>query len=160
MSESGGLNLYRSSILPHPDYVDSAYMVATVEKLRKLQLIQSVSCRVILKAENRNNVKEMHTTLVLLDLETRRNMHFSFTCHKVVVSTGKSSPSKFFKPLKTGARRNTRPSNGKNMKVPNMTASKGRFSFAYRGPNHWKCLTNALKDIEKFCSSSKDTLKN
>ena len=89
------LHLYKSLVLPHLDYIDVAYMIATKETLRKLQLIQNVACRVILKADNRDSVHGMHKQLGLLELDDRREMHLSFTCHKVVHSQGKSSFSKF-----------------------------------------------------------------
>ena len=69
--------------------------------------------------------------------------------HKIVNS---NSLSKFFKPLKVTARRNTRCSKGKNMMVPNMETSKGRSSITYRGPNHCNSLSNHLKIAEKFCA--------
>ena len=150
INQDTALMLYKSLVLPHLDCLDIAYMVATKEVLRKLQLIQNVACRVILKANNRDNVRTMHEQLGLLDLATRREMHLSFTCHKVVYSEGCSSLNTFFVPLSVGGRRDTMRSNGKNMKVPNMRTCKGRNSFSYRGPNYWNDISNDLKMIEKI----------
>ena len=99
VNQETALMLYRSLMLQHLDYLDIVYMVATKEVLQKLQLIQNVACRVILRADNRDNVQDMHKQLGLLDLATRREMHLSFTCHKVVYSEGCSSLKKFFEPL-------------------------------------------------------------
>ena len=60
VGQETALTLYKSLVLLHLDYVDAAYMVASKETLRKLQLIQNVACRVILRAENRDSVAEMH----------------------------------------------------------------------------------------------------
>ena len=95
-------------------------MVATKESLKKLQLIQNVACRVILRANNRDSTVEMHTELGLLDLDTRRNMHLSFTSHKVIHSDGKNSMSKFYKLTSETGRRTTRRENRKNIEVPRM----------------------------------------
>ena len=150
VNQETALMLYRSLILPHIDYLDTAYMVATKDCLRKLQLLQNVACHVILKAGNRDSVSEMHRQLGLLELESRRKMHLSFTCHKIVAAEGANSMSKFFIPLNVGGRRVTRRSNGRNMRVPNMRTMKGRCSIAYRGPNHWNGLSNELKLMDKY----------
>ena len=152
INQDTALMLYKSLVLPHLDYLDIVYMVATKETLHKLQLIQNVACRIILKAGNRDSVHDMHKELGLLDLDTRREMNLSFTCHKVVYNEGCSSLSKFFVPLSVGGRRVTRRSNDKNMKVPQRRTCKGRSSFSFRGPNHWNGISNDLKLTEKFKS--------
>ncbi len=150
VNQQTALTLYRSIVLPHIDYVDVAYMVATKESLKKLQLVQNVACRVILRADNRDSTSEMHKELGLLDLETRRNMHLSFTSHKVIYSNGKNSLSKLYKPTCEAGRRITRRGNKKNMEVPRMRTSKGRACIAYRGPYNWNSLRNELKVIEEY----------
>ena len=128
--------LYCSLVLPHIDYVDTAYVVATKEELEKLQLIQNMACRVILKAGNRESVANMCKELGLLDLEMRRNMHLSFTFHKTVHTNGRDSLSKFFIPVGRPGRRITRHGNEKNMTVPRVRTNKGRCGICFRGPLH------------------------
>ena len=108
-----------------------------------------------MKARNRDSTTEMHKQLGLLDLDSRRKMHLSFTCHKIVASNGTSSLSKYFIPLNVGGRRVTRRSNGRNMRVPKMRTMKGRCSISFRGPNHWNSLSNELKVLDKYESFKK-----
>ena len=115
-----------------------------------------MACRIILRAGNRDSVKGMHEELGLLELDTRRDMHLSFTCHKVVQSDGKNSLSKFFNKVAAPGRRHTRHGNEKNMKVPRVRTNKGRCGIAYRGPFHWNKLSTNLKDIIKYNAFRKE----
>ena len=69
--------LYKSLVLPHIDYCDLVYMTANKYTLHKLQIIQNVACRIILRADNRRGIQEIHHKLNLLTLKERQYLHLS-----------------------------------------------------------------------------------
>ena len=91
-------------------------MVATKSKLKKIELIQTVACCVILHTNNLAYRLDVRKELKLLDLTTSRRMHMN--CHKNVHTVAVTKPFNFFFPLPVGGRRITRHDNAKNVKVP------------------------------------------
>ena len=134
--------LYKSLVLPHIDYCDLIYMTANESQLHRLQLIQNVASRIILKANNRTSIKHMHKELNLLTLGERRHLHMSMECFRQVNS--KSGLNNMFVQHTTG--RVTRGTSTKNMKIPTMTTTTGRKAFTFRGPTHWNSLSSDLKE--------------
>ena len=148
LTQKLSLMLYKSLVLPHFDYVDVVYMTATKEQLGRLQLIQNQSCRIILKAHKRTHIVDMHTTLKIQMLDTRRTNHLSALCHKNIYNAEDASLNYIFNRMSDNQARVTRNSNYMNMVVPNIKSTKGRLSIRYRGPKHWNGLPNDTKGIE------------
>ena len=118
--------LYKSLILPHKDYCDLVYMTANEHQLNRLQLIQNVASRIILRADNRTSIKEMHGELNLLMIKDRQLIHLSMECFRQV--NGISGLNKLFVKHETG--RVTRGTSTKNMKVPTLNTTAGRKAFS------------------------------
>ena len=142
--------LYKSLVLPHIDYCDIVYMTTTEYNLHRLQLIQNVVCRIILRADNRTSVTEMHKELSLLTIKERQSLHMSMECFRQVNT--QSSLNHMFTRVNS---RVTRGSTNVNMTVPNLMTNSGRKSFSFRGPNHWNSLPNEVKAI-----NTKQTFKS
>ena len=137
LNQGMSLKLYRSLVLPHLHYGDLIYMCSTKERLHKLQLIQNIACRIILWVSKDKHVNDMHRELNLLNLDTRRDMHLSFLCHRNIYTNEYASLGKYFNPVGQNGRQETRYGNGMNMKVPPIRSNKGRCSVEFRGPSHW-----------------------
>ncbi len=116
--------------------------------LNRLQLIQNVACRIILRANNRTNVNGMHKELNLLYLKDRQYLHLSMECYKQI-NTNSGLNSMF---TQTDHGRNTRGTSTKNMIVPRLLTSNGRKAFSYRGPLHWNTLPNKIKENDSKTS--------
>ena len=150
MDKNVALTLYKSLILPHIDYGDIIYMTASKEALKKLQLLQNVCCRIVLMAENRAHLIDMHKELGLMFLEDRRNVHLGETCHKNLYTEQPQSLTKYLHRVNEGQARTTRQRNHGNLQVPRCRTVAGGKAFSVRGPSFWNSLDNDLKLIEKF----------
>ena len=95
LNKDVALTLYKSLILPHLDFGDVIYMTATQEALKKLQLLQNVCCRIILRVENRTHLMEMHKDSELMFLEDRRRIHLGELCHKNIYCDQPMSLTKY-----------------------------------------------------------------
>ena len=137
------VKLYQSLVLPHMDYCDIIYSCTSESNLQKLQKIQNCACRILLRADRRAHVNELHNRLNFLNLKQRRELHLSVECYKQV-SNSASSLHHFFK-KRTG--RNTRTGDTK-YEVPNIKSAMGRRCFSYRGPVHWNDVAENLKNSE------------
>ncbi len=150
MNKNIACQLYKSLILPQIDYCDVVYMAATKTVLKDLQKVQNICCRVILMANNRAYIEDMHNELKLIPLEARRDLHLSQLCHKGIYAIPKHSLSKFFKQINSNNGRSTRTRNRMNMILPKLKSSKARLGFAYRGPSHWNSIDNAHKLLTNY----------
>ena len=133
--------LYKSLVLPHIDYCDLVYMTASEYHLNRLQLIQNVASRIILRANRRTSIKFMHNELKLLMIKDRQQIHLSMECFRQINTI--SGLNDLFVKHDTG--RVTRGTNMNNMKIPVMNTATGRKAFSYRGPSHWNTLPPDLK---------------
>ncbi len=99
---------YKSLVLPVMDYGDVIYMATTKNVLNKLQQIQNVCCRIILRTNKRTPITEMHKELNLLKLELRREQHLSELCHKNIYLENIVSLGNFFNVTPAKNQRETR----------------------------------------------------
>ena len=125
-------------------------MTATKECLKKLQLLQNVCCRIILLAENRTHLLDMHKDLQLMFLEDRRNIHLGELCHKNIYGDHPMSLAKYLTRATGADGRVTRYSNYGNMVVPRCRTVAGGKAFYIRGPKFWNTLENLSKTAENF----------
>ena len=135
------VRLYQSLVLPHMDYCDIVYSCTSEANLQKLQKILNCVCRILLGADRRAHVKEMHQRLKFMTLNQRRDLHLSVECYKQVTND-QSSLHHFFKARES---RNTRTGANK-YEVPDIRSTMGRNCFSYRGPVHWNSVTDELKN--------------
>ncbi len=133
--------LYKSLILPHIDYCDLVYMTANEYQLNRLQLIQNIASRIILRANRRTSIEFMHNELNILTIKERQQVHLSMECFRQVHTT--SGLNNLFVKHETG--RVTRGTDSKNMNIPILNTVTGRKAFSYRGPVHRNTLLADLK---------------
>ena len=152
MNKQVACQLYKSLILPKIEYGDVVYMTATKTSLNDLQKIQNICCRVILLANKRTHISDMHKSLQLIPLSDRRDLHLSQTCFKAIHDNPVNSLNKYFCTVEEGQRQPTRRRNQMNMKVPPIKSAKARLGISYRGPHHWNNLSNELKIQKKYTS--------
>ena len=79
------------------DYCDVAYMQSNQGKLQKLQLWQNMACRIVLKVESRDHIKDMHNELKLDLLADRRRCHLLSECQKCIHSSDNYPLKTYFK---------------------------------------------------------------
>ena len=139
------VKLYQSLVLPHMDYCDIVYSCTSDANLQKLQKVQDCACRILLRADRRAHVNDMHERLKFLKLNQRRELHLSVECFKQV-SNNASSLNYYFKKRAT---RNTRTGDTK-CEVPDIRSMIGRRCFSYRGPAHWNTISDELKNSESI----------
>ena len=76
------LMLYKSLVLPIIEYGDVCYDGLSQENIERLQKLQNAACRLILRAEPRTPIREMHDKLELDYLIDRRGQHTSTMVYK------------------------------------------------------------------------------
>ena len=150
LSNNLTLMLYKSLVAPLLDYCDVAYNNANETNLTKLQYVQNMACRIILRAGPRDHIADMHRELKLDMLEDRRNYHLLAECHKNI-HTSKHTPLKrFFKVNDANPNRRTRRLCKYDVQVPRVRTSSGQKTFSYIGPVTWNKLKAYLKEITKL----------
>ena len=97
LSQNLTLKLYKTLVVPLMDCCDVAYMQTNMGNLNRLQIVQNIACRVILKAGSRDHIAEMHKDLKLDYLQDRRKLHLLSECHKCIHSTDNYPLKNFFK---------------------------------------------------------------
>ena len=152
MDNRTSLTLYKSLVLPIIDYCDVVYMTANKANLQKLQIVQNIARRIILKADKRKSIDTMHKTLNILRLEDRTDYHMSNLSHKNIYITSETALSKVFEKVDMGNWRATRHVNVMNMVVPRVDSVVGWKAIVFRGPCHWNNLDTDLKHTDKLMS--------
>ena len=107
------------------------------QNLQKLQLVQNMACRIILKCVNREHITGMHEELKLEKLSIRRSKHFALECHKCVQGTELHPLKRVFKIKQHGRNRRTRRGCEFDVEVPRVNSNVGRKAFSYQGPMTW-----------------------
>ncbi len=136
------LTLYRSSVLPHLDYCDLIYENTSKTNLNKLQLVQNSACRIMLLADKRTSVSQMHKDLNLLPLDKCRDLHRAQDCFKHI-NDKTSSLSYMF--IEKDSARPTRHGQTKQVHCPDLRTNYGHKAYSYRGPNFWNGLPNHIR---------------
>ncbi len=157
LDKSTSLIPYKSLVLPHLDYCDTAYMCTTVQNLNKLQLIQNGACRTILKVPKDTSVDNMHKELALPTLPQRRQYHMATECYKSV-TTPNSGLNFMFNRVGSN-RRTTRLVTNLGMIIPRLNSNQGRKAFRYRGPMCWNDLEQNLKTSESLAIFKSSMMK-
>ena len=150
MTNALTLMLYKSFFAPLIDYCDIVYINANKTTLVKLQYIQNMACRVILKAGPRDHIKDMHTELKLDMLEDRHNMHLVTECHKNIHTSKHTPLRRFFKLNTANPNRRTRRQCKYDVQVPRVKTTSGQKAFSYIGLVTWNKLKADLKEIVKI----------
>ncbi len=139
------MTLYQSLVIPQITYCDFVYETTNKANQEKLQKVQNMAFRCILKCNKRTPIKRMHDELKILTLDQRRELNRAIQCYKEV-NEPSSGLNYMFVPVEIA--RSTRRSNAKKVKVPRVDQECGRKAFSYRGPVFWNNLDTELKNKE------------
>ena len=132
-------------MLPIFDYGDIIFDCLLQRDSARLQRLQNSALRIILRADRRTSVKQMHTELSVDFLENRRHKH---TCHEAYKCySGLSPPSlcNMFRRVGDVNDRQTRLADSDNVVIPHIRLQAARRDFAYRGPFYWQMLDQEIK---------------
>ena len=143
------LMLFKSLITPHFDYGAVLYEVASQKELNRLQIVQNAAARMILLADARCPIYQLHEQLHLDTLATRR-------CKTMVKITYNKMPHYLHQQLKpvTHPGRATRATEAGHLEIPRVCTRYGQCVYRYRGPLQWNITSNTFK-----AATSKNHLK-
>ena len=145
--------------MPVIDYGNTVYMTANKTTLNKLQKIQNITFRVILKADKWESVSHMHSQLKLPKLDDRRNYHLAVLAHKNRYIEEKTGRSKYFVKINPNQQRNTRHANEMNLIILRINSDNRCRAIEFRGPMTWNKVEASLKLINKLTSFKLELLK-
>ena len=148
--------LYKSLVAPLIDYYDIVYANANKTNLGKLQSVQNMACRVILKAGARDHINDMHSELKLDLLDDRRRYHLLAECHKNIHTVKHTPLKRFFKLNTLNPNRWTRRLCKFDVLVPKVRTTAGQKAISYVGPNTWNKLCTGLKEIVELNSFKRE----
>ena len=140
-------------ILPHFDYCSIVYMNTSQLNLTKLQTTQNSACRIILLADRDCHISDMHRTLNLMMLSTRRKIQLSAFNHRNVYPEVCTVVSNMYVPLGDVTGRETRQSNTNQVKVKRVRTCYGQKAISYCGPLSWNYLpvdVRCIRNISTF----------
>ncbi len=143
--------LYGSLVTPYFDLGNTVYMVAPQYQLNRLQVVQNAAARLILLAEPRTPVYELHAKLewdTLAMRATKSLVKILYGCLHEQLPTGLFDK---LKPVDYGGRR-TRATESGVLVVPRAKTNYGKCSFAHRGPLQWNntrtCIKAAVNKVQ------------
>ena len=136
--------LFKSLITPHFDFGSVVHEVSPQYQINRLQVIQNVAACLILLADPRCLVYELHERLGLDTLATR----WSKSMVKLVYGClHDQEPSYLYDHLFTvnHGQRVTRAVAANVMAVPKTHSKYGQYAFGFRGPLQWNVTKPELK---------------
>ena len=117
-------------------------MTATFEQLDRLQKLQNTACRLILQADARTHISEMHADLGLTSLAVRRHFHLAIFMYKVVNGLIISLQlAHLFESIHLRHDIPTRAQSRNDMLVPRSRTLVGARAISIVGPNCWNGLS-------------------
>ena len=150
LSNNLTLMLYKSLVSPLLDYCDIVYNNANKQNLAKLQQVQNIACRIILKGGPRDHIRDMHKELGLDLLDDRRKYHMLAECHKNIHTEVYTPLRRHFKLNTANPNRRTRRICKFDVQIPRVKTTSGQKAFCYIGPLTWNKLKADLKEIIKL----------
>ncbi len=136
--------LYSALILPHFDLGNTVYCVATQHNLARLQIIQNAAARLILLADARCPIFELHERLKWDTLSTRATkalVRITYCCLHTC------QPGYLFDCLKPVEHRGlrTRATESNSLNVPRVQTALGANAFEYRASAQWNQTKISIK---------------
>ena len=146
MNQDTSLMLYKTLVVPLFDYGDIIYMNTSVEQLDRIQKLQNVACRVILIAEGRTHIVDMHAQLSITTLEKRRLFHLAIFIYKIMKGLIVSLQlAHLFEPINLRHAITTRANARDDLVVPRTRTSFGCRAISVTGPITWNNMTEHVR---------------
>ena len=141
------LTLYKSLIVPHLDYCDIIWDVATVQCKNKLQVLQNKALRIINKTNWRTPVQELHTSGKLPMLDDRRKYHLDIFMYKVANDLLPGSITHNFTFSNSVHSHATRAAQNAQMHIPTVNLNYGKHTIIFRGSKRRDSLPPEIKQL-------------
>ena len=153
-NQETALMLFKSLITPYFDYGSVLYEVCPQYQLNRLQVIQNVAAHLILLADPKCPVYELHERLGLDTLATRRLKSMVKLTYGCIHDKGPLYLHEQLKPV-AHSNRVTRAVSAGQLEVPRANGKYGTCAYSFRGPLQWNLTKPELK-----ASVNKLQLKN
>ncbi len=141
--------LYVSTILPILDYCGSVFMVAPKLDLEKLQCLQNVALRIVLKVDCRFSVYDLHEMCKIDTLAVHREKSLLKLCYKWAHGDGPTQLCNLMLPSEAPVRL-TRQAMNVSITVPRVHTMMGERSIGYRAPKYWSTAKPEYRSCTKF----------
>ena len=151
------LLLINSFVFSKLFYCSSVWGNTSQRNLRKLQLVQNFTARVVLGLRKFDHISQGRRSLKWLDVSEKVLFNDLLLAFKCVNGLAPDNLGKYFVKRSEVHCRNTRACN--NFVVPRCRLSMGQRAFYFRGPREWNGLADNIKNIKKV-DSFKRTLFN
>ena len=119
-----------------------------------MQKIQNSALHIVLQADKRTHIKDMHQELCLIFLSDRRKMHTLNQVYKCVYQLAPQNVASLVSLVSEHHSVNTRASTSLKLHVPDICLNICRRAFKYRGLQLWNIV-----DDEITAKTSLDTFK-
>ena len=146
ISEKLALQLYKSLIVPHLDYVNVIYDAANKRDFQTLQVIQNGCLRICFKADPRTPVAELHSRANLPTLPVRRAAHSCNIVFNGLNGTSTYGINNMFTYVHETHDINTRASSTSQVKLPKYRLAKSHGNLRHRGGKYFNDLPQDIKD--------------
>ena len=142
--QNTALMLFKSLITPHFDFGSVLYEVCPQYQLNRLQVVQNAAARLILLADSRCPIYELHENLKIDTLATRRAKSMVKLLYGCLHDQQASYLFDQLIPVSHGERVTSAVSAG-CLEVPKTDTKYGQYSFSFRGPLQWNLAKTELK---------------
>ena len=140
------LDLYKSLITPLLDYGGMVYDCLTAKDSAVLQQVQNCALRIILQADRRTHVADMHRNLGMMYTSDRRHLHTMLQTYKCV---NKLAPTKVCSQLRLVEERHdrrTRATTQQQLDIPFRKLALSKKAFRIRAPSLWTLVDQELRN--------------
>ena len=136
--------LYNAMVTPHFDLGNTVYVVAAHYQLNRLQVIQNTAARLILLADARCTVYDLHKQLGWDTLSTRSSKAFTRIIYCCIHN---KEPAYLYECLVPTHHpgRVTRATEAGKLDVPRVRTNMGKLGFRYRAPTVWNTTKDEIK---------------
>ena len=157
MDQTTALSLYQSLIVLIYDYCDVVYNCISQRDSQTLQRLQNMGLKSVLKVGKLTSTEFVHSTLGVLPLDMRRDMHVTNEMAKIHLSVAPDSNINMFQTeLLTGpcTRRQARGVYA----LPKFKLEMSKWNFRYRGPTILESLliyVTTQPNVKRFKQANK-----
>ena len=124
-------------------------MVAANRDLDKLQKLQYVALRIVLKADPRSSIYELHESCKMDTLAVRREKSLLKLCYKWVHGDELEKLCKIMLPPPDPPRQ-TRQTCNTTVQIPRVKSSMGEKTIMYRAPRCWGMVKKGFTSCTKY----------
>ena len=125
-----------------------------------LQRVQNCALRIILQADKRTHIAEMHQALDLMYTADRRHMHTLLQTNKCLNELVPAKVCSQLMKIETVHNRQTRSATQQELYIPFRRLDLTKKAFRIRGPSLWTLVDDDLKDKPSIDSFKHGLMKS